>query len=116
MARYHINPKTGKYGVCRAKIKCRFGGNEVHYNSEKEAIAASEKILKEQHATVLKSRNKRESFVSHETFVNANKIKKSSEKALKNLQKSSEVKYVSNFNKYSPQDLDDNSTVDILGD
>ena len=46
--RYHVNPVTGDYGVCRAeKGKCPFGGttgNENHFATEKEARKASETI------------------------------------------------------------------------
>lgn len=46
--RYHVNPVTGEYGVCRAeKGKCPFGGttgNENHFTTEKEARKASEAI------------------------------------------------------------------------
>lgn len=41
---YHINPETGNPGVCRAKIKCRFGDLETeHYESRESAQAAFEK-------------------------------------------------------------------------
>lgn len=46
--RYHVNPVTGEYGVCRAeKGKCPFGGatgDENHYATEEEARRASEAI------------------------------------------------------------------------
>lgn len=44
MARYHINPLTGNPTVCKAKIKCRFGGMEHdHYDSKEEAREAYER-------------------------------------------------------------------------
>lgn len=50
MARYHVNPHTGDYGVCHAdKGKCPFGGpsgTENHYSNEAEAKRASEAIHK----------------------------------------------------------------------
>ena len=49
--RYHVNPVTGEYGVCRAeKGKCPFGGttgNENHFATEKEARKASEAIMQD---------------------------------------------------------------------
>lgn len=50
---YHVNPGTGKVSVCRAKIKCRFGGvdgTENHYDSKQEANAAAELVMAELHA------------------------------------------------------------------
>lgn len=42
--KYHINPETGKPGVCRAKIKCRFNVlDEEHYSSKEDAARAYEK-------------------------------------------------------------------------
>lgn len=43
MAKYHINPKTGNAGACRADNKCPFGGEDKHYASKSEARAAYEK-------------------------------------------------------------------------
>lgn len=39
-ARYHINPETGKPGLCHAKVKCRFGGDAEHYPSRDAAVQA----------------------------------------------------------------------------
>lgn len=51
MARYHVNPVTGDYGVCHAKKgKCPFGGasgNENHFGDEAKARQASEAIHKQ---------------------------------------------------------------------
>ena len=43
MARFHINPKTGNPGQCRAQQACPFGGAEDHYSSQEEARAAYER-------------------------------------------------------------------------
>ncbi len=40
--RYHINPKTGEAGVCRAQHTCPFGGDDAHYSSKAEAQQAYE--------------------------------------------------------------------------
>ena len=38
MTKFHVNPKTGEAGVCRAKHKCRFGLSEQqHFASENAA-------------------------------------------------------------------------------
>lgn len=55
VARYHINPETGRPGVCRAKTPdaCQFAKDGVvpeHYNSESEARAGYEK--QQEHNTV----------------------------------------------------------------
>jgi hypothetical protein len=42
MARYHINPKTGNPGICRAKEQCPFGDASNHYDSKEEAHKAYE--------------------------------------------------------------------------
>lgn len=43
---YHINPKTGNPGVCRAKRSCPFGDLETeHYDSKEAAAAAYEKAM-----------------------------------------------------------------------
>lgn len=51
MSKYHINPKTGKPGICDPKVTglCKYSENgEVpkHYTSEEEAITAYEHIGK----------------------------------------------------------------------
>lgn len=42
MAKYHINPKTGNPGLCKAKDNCPFGGADEHYSSKDVARAAYE--------------------------------------------------------------------------
>jgi len=37
MTKYHINPK-GDVTLCRAKVKCRFGSEDVHFSSKSEAL------------------------------------------------------------------------------
>lgn len=44
MERYHINPETGNPGICRAEVRCRYGGAAEHYTSKEEARAAFEKF------------------------------------------------------------------------
>jgi hypothetical protein len=44
MAKYHINPRTGNPGICRAHKQCPFGGESEHYGSESEARQAYEAI------------------------------------------------------------------------
>jgi hypothetical protein len=44
--RYHINPETGKPGICRAEIKCRFGAKAEHYATKEEARGAFEEVVK----------------------------------------------------------------------
>lgn len=39
MSKYHVNPRTGNPGVCRASIKCRFGGSSSHFATKEEARA-----------------------------------------------------------------------------
>lgn len=44
MSKYHMNPETGKTGLCKAhKRPCPLGGDEVHFESEAEAREAYEK-------------------------------------------------------------------------
>lgn len=44
MARYHLNPKTGDPGVCRATVACPYGDlARDHYGSKEEARAAYER-------------------------------------------------------------------------
>ena len=46
MARYHINPKTGNPGICRAKSSCPFGDLTAdHFDSPEAARAAYEKRM-----------------------------------------------------------------------
>lgn len=42
MAKFHVNPTTGKAGACSARVQCPFGGEAEHYASEAEARAAYE--------------------------------------------------------------------------
>jgi hypothetical protein len=42
MASYHVNPETGNPGVCRAKISCRFGDSDKHFDSKEAAREAYE--------------------------------------------------------------------------
>lgn len=50
---YHVNPKTGAWGRCRAKVKCDFvtatNPTQNHYADPKEAKKASEKVLAQLH-------------------------------------------------------------------
>lgn len=39
MAKYHINPRTGNPGICRARLQCRFGGAGSHFATKEEARA-----------------------------------------------------------------------------
>jgi Mor family transcriptional regulator len=46
--KYHINPETGVVSPCKAKIRCRFGGesgHENHFESESDARVATEALL-----------------------------------------------------------------------
>lgn len=46
MLKYHLSPKTGNPGVCKAKYKCAFGDIETeHYNSPGLARAAYEQKM-----------------------------------------------------------------------
>lgn len=40
--KFHINPETGNPGKCRALFKCRFGGDNEHYESPEAARKAFE--------------------------------------------------------------------------
>lgn len=42
MAKYHVNPKTGNVGQCRAKHKCKFGGDSFHHETKDSAEKAYE--------------------------------------------------------------------------
>lgn len=58
MARIHVNTDTGNTGVCKAsKEACPFGGEsgeENHYATREEAVAASEKMMAEKYKEVYK--------------------------------------------------------------
>lgn len=46
MAKYHINPRTGKAGACGAKHQCPFGDlKDDHYSTREEAQEAYEKKM-----------------------------------------------------------------------
>ena len=46
MAKFHINPETGRANQCDAKIKCRFGlTQEQHFLSKELARAGYEKVM-----------------------------------------------------------------------
>jgi hypothetical protein len=48
MARYHINPETGRPNQCTAKVRCRFGTDTQHFDSKEEARAGYEKQMQNQ--------------------------------------------------------------------
>lgn len=48
MSKYHINPKTGNPGLCKADTKCPFGSEEQHYASKDEARAAYERTAQDE--------------------------------------------------------------------
>lgn len=48
MAKYHVNPNTGRPSACGAVTKCPFGGAEDHYESRDAAQAAYEKQQQKQ--------------------------------------------------------------------
>lgn len=48
MARYHINPETGRPNQCTAKVQCRFGSETQHFDSKEAARAGYEKQMKDQ--------------------------------------------------------------------
>lgn len=48
MARYHINPETGRPNQCTAKVKCRFGADTQHFDSKESARAGYEKQMEGQ--------------------------------------------------------------------
>lgn len=48
MAKYHINPETGRPNICNAVYRCLFSVDGVppeHYDSKAEARAAYEHIM-----------------------------------------------------------------------
>lgn len=45
MPRYHVNPANGNVGVCRAKISCPLGGEDIHGDSVSEAARAFERYM-----------------------------------------------------------------------
>lgn len=85
--KYHINPNTGRAGVCRAhKRPCEFGGDtgqENHYNSKEEAEKAIVEKLSATHSAVPKSASKQKSDgTSHD--------KEKHDRLLKNVKRSVE--------------------------
>jgi hypothetical protein len=48
MAKYHINPETGRPNQCTAKVKCRFGADTQHFDSKEAARAGYEKQMEGQ--------------------------------------------------------------------
>lgn len=48
MARYHINPETGRPNQCTAKVQCRFGSEAQHFDSKESARAGYEKQMEGQ--------------------------------------------------------------------
>lgn len=36
-SKFHVNPVTGNTGACRARWECPFGGDDAHFDTEKEA-------------------------------------------------------------------------------
>lgn len=48
MAKYHINPETGRPNQCTAKVKCRFGADTQHFDSKESARAGYEKQMEGQ--------------------------------------------------------------------
>lgn len=48
MAKFHVNPKTGRTSACGAATRCPFGGAEEHFPSREEAQAAYEKTQRAQ--------------------------------------------------------------------
>jgi hypothetical protein len=60
MAKYHVNPKTGRAGICRAKIKCPLGESTPHFPDKASAQEYVEESLKREHygfSTSTKSSN-----------------------------------------------------------
>lgn len=53
MSAFHVNPKTGKAGQCRAaRGACPFGSPEDHFATKAEAQAAAEAMLAREHGVV----------------------------------------------------------------
>lgn len=48
MAKYHINPETGRPNQCTAKVQCRFGSEVQHFDSKESARAGYEKQMEGQ--------------------------------------------------------------------
>jgi hypothetical protein len=59
MAKYHINPETGRPNQCTAKVQCRFGSEAQHFDSKESARAGYEKQMERQTVSgVLKKTSK----------------------------------------------------------
>lgn len=43
---FHINPKTGEVGRCRAEKSCPFGGEDIHFSTKEDASKAAELVNK----------------------------------------------------------------------
>lgn len=69
MVNIHVNPENGDSGRCHAKVKCRFGGENVvavHFSNPEEAAAFSEKVLSEKHGLFSsKKRNSNKSEIDN---------------------------------------------------
>lgn len=48
MPKYHVNPKNGNVGVCRAEINCPVGGDDIHGSTVHEAAQAFERYMEEE--------------------------------------------------------------------
>jgi hypothetical protein len=56
LLKYHLSPKTGNAGVCKAKYKCAFGDIETeHYSSKELARAAYEEKMSTEATTFPKT-------------------------------------------------------------
>lgn len=44
--KYHINMKTGRANICRARYSCPFGGSKDHFSTKEEAAAEYEQRMK----------------------------------------------------------------------
>lgn len=68
MLKYHLSPKTGNPGICKAKYKCAFGDIETeHYSSRELARAAYEEKMRGE-ATSFSNTPKRVKIQSAEKF------------------------------------------------
>ena len=74
MAKWHINPKTGEPGLCRALKNCPFGGSDEHYSSREAAQGAYEAKM-EAEADPMKGTQLRESQELGKATLNSLKLK-----------------------------------------
>lgn len=101
MIKYHINPDTGEFNPCDAKISCRFGENAPHFNNPEDARkAASEQLRREFHGN-LKKLSK-----THKTDNNS---KNQNEKQIRD----ESVSAIINFNGETPPNSEINKTFSI---